>query len=140
VANSPVDEQLLDAARAACAHAYAPYSEFAVGVALLSATGKIYAGANVENAAYPLGSCAERSAVGAAVTAEGPSLRIEKVVIVTGTGQVAAPCGGCRQVLNEFGPDAEILLVGSRDELRIGLVELLPHAFGPHDLPSRSHT
>jgi cytidine deaminase len=125
-------ERLVAAAREAREHAYAPYSEFSVGAAVL-AGGRIFAGANVENASYPLGICAERAAVAAAVTAGERT--IDAVAVVGSTEDVTPPCGGCRQVLNEFGPLMEV--VGESPggkRRRWTLAELLPDAFGPDSL------
>ena len=124
---------LADAARQASAQAYCPYSRFPVGAALLTEDGTIVTGCNVENASYGLTICAERNAVFHAV-ALGHQ-RIAAVAIYTPTPTPSAPCGACRQVLNEFGPDAEIVSVcDGPDILRRRLSELLPDAFGPGNL------
>jgi cytidine deaminase len=125
-------ERLVAAAREARENAYAPYSEFSVGAAVL-AGGRVFTGANVENASYPLGICAERAAVAAAVVAGERT--IDAVAIVGSSEDVTPPCGGCRQVLSEFGP---LMLViaespGGRHR-RWKLPELLPDAFGPGSL------
>ncbi|HZD81014.1 MAG TPA: cytidine deaminase [Actinomycetota bacterium] len=130
VSDQTVDD-LMAAAKGARSNAYAPYSRFAVGAAVL-AGGRIFAGVNVENAAYPQGICAERAAVAAAVTAG--HREIDAVAVVAGD-DAAPPCGGCRQVLHEFGP--EMLVVceasdGGRKRWRLS--QLLPEAFGPEDL------
>ena len=125
---------MLAAARAAMARAYAPYSNFPVGAALLGANGKIYAGCNVENAAYPQGCCAETSAISAMI-ADGE--REIRAALVVGQGtQLIAPCGGCRQRLNEFArPETPIHLCGAKGvERSVTLAELLPFAFGPQNL------
>ncbi|MGI9416989.1 MAG: purine-nucleoside phosphorylase [Geminicoccaceae bacterium] len=120
---------LFEAARKAFEHAYAPYSNFHVGAALRSASGAIYSGANVENAAYPLGNCAEASAIAAMIAAG--ERRIEEVSVVGAGDRLCTPCGGCRQRLAEFaGPDLQIHIGspdGHRRTLKLG--ELLPHAF-----------
>lgn len=126
-------EQLVAAARAAREDAYAPYSRFPVGAAVLAGR-RIFIGANVENASYPLGVCAERNAVAAAVTAG--ERRVDAVAVVAGDRDVTPPCGGCRQVLNEFGPEMLVISespVGIRKTWRLS--ELLPDAFGPLSLP-----
>ena len=113
------------------ARAYAPYSRFRVGAAGL-AGGRVFAAPNIENASYPLSVCAERNAVAAAVSAGHTS--IEAVAVSTDAERPTPPCGGCRQVLNEFGPDMVVVseAAGGRAEWR--LPELLPSAFGPSDL------
>lgn len=125
--------ELIDAARRAAAVAYCPYSEFRVGAAVLTGEGRIVGGCNVENASYGLTICAERNATFAAVAAGATS--ILAVVVYTPTPTPTAPCGACRQVINEFGPDAEIISVCDGPEVvRARLSELLPGAFGPRDL------
>jgi cytidine deaminase len=128
---------LAEAARAASARAYCPYSHFRVGAAVLAEGGRIFSGCNVENASYGLTICAERNAVFQAVAQLEGCLVIRAVVIYTPTPEPTAPCGACRQVINEFGPDAEIRSIcdGPRD-LRLRLSELLPAAFGPGNLAS----
>jgi cytidine deaminase len=125
-------EELLAAARSAKERAYAPYSKFRVGAAVL-AGGRVYFGANIENASYPLSVCAERNAVAAAVIAG--ERRIDAVAVSTDGGEPTPPCGGCRQVLNEFGTAMRVISEGA-DAKRAdwSLSELLPHAFGPEDL------
>ena len=124
---------LIDAARSASAHAYCPYSRFRVGAAVLTGDGRIVPGCNVENASYGLTICAERNAVFRAV-AGGPT-EILAVAIYTPTPVPSAPCGACRQVLNEFGPSALVLSAcDGPDLLRRPLSDLLPDAFGPRNL------
>lgn len=126
---------LIAAAKAASRRAYCPYSKFAVGSAVLVADGEVFSGCNVENASYGLTICAERNAVFQAV-ARGKTT-IAAVVVYTPTAIPSAPCGACRQVINEFGPDAEILCVCDGPEvLRTTLAHLLPEAFGPRNLGS----
>ena len=128
------DEQRERLVAAACEvrqHAYAPYSKFTVGAALLAEDGRIYRGANVENASYGLTSCAERSAVFAAV-ADGVR---DFVALAVCTGPGATPCGACRQVLAEFAGDIPIWLVDGRGNVReTSLHTLLPDCFGPEQL------
>ncbi len=116
-------------ARKAFDNAYAPYSNFKVGAALRAPSGTIYAGANVENAAYPIGNCAEASAI-AAMVAAGERKIVEAAVVAAGD-RLCTPCGGCRQRLVEFaGPDLQIHLAGPDGHRRtLTLGELLPHAF-----------
>ena len=122
-------DKLIAAARAVRQNAYAPYSCYRVGAAVQSDDGRIFAGANVENASYPLGLCAERSAVAAAVAAG--ARRLVAVAVVTASTPPAAPCGMCRQTLAELGADdLRVILendAGAHDELTLG--ELLPRAF-----------
>lgn len=133
-------EQMLATARQARRHAYMPYSRFPVGAAVLMASGKIYSGANIENASFGLTVCAERVALWSAVAAGERELRAVAVV----TANKATPCGACRQVLAEFAPggaiDDVIVAIASSSEtssdqyqvLRLG--DLLPHAFLPRHL------
>lgn len=125
--------KLVDAARAARANAYAPYSHYAVGAAVLAKSGKIYAGCNVENAAYPTGLCAERVAIFKAVS-EGER---ELVALVVVTSNGGSPCGSCRQVFSEFADDdATVLLVAARGNRRkkFTMRQILPDRFGPEHL------
>ena len=129
--NQKATERLIDAARGAMAHAYAPYSRFRVGAAVL-AGGTIFAGCNIENASYGLTICAERVAVFAAVAAG--ERRIEAVAVVTDATDSIAPCGACRQVLNEFGPEMSVIMSAGGETVVRTLSELLPLAFGPEHL------
>ena len=125
---------LLAAAVAARANAYAPYSRFAVGAAVRAASGAIYAGANVENAAYPVGTCAEAGAI-AAMVAAGERILVEALVVGDGETLVT-PCGACRQRLREFGAPTTPVHIATPDGVRrtMTLDELLPAAFGPLNL------
>jgi cytidine deaminase len=130
-----VDSDLAAAARRGAAHAYCPYSHFRVGAAVLTDDGRISWGCNVENASYGLTICAERNAIFQAVAQAGGMPVIRAVVIYTPTSEPTAPCGACRQVINEFGPDAEIRCIcDGPGELRFRLSALLPAAFGPGNL------
>lgn len=136
--NVEVSEAVLTKLRAtsieAAKRAYCPYSHFPVGATVLTAEGGIFSGCNVENASFGLTICAERNAIFQAVACG--SQQITAVVIYTPTANPTAPCGACRQVINEFGPKAEIYSFCNRqNELRISMSELLKHAFGPHNLP-----
>lgn len=127
--------QLFERAREARERAYAPYSGFPVGAALRAASGAIYAGANVENAAYPLGLCAETSAI-AAMVAGGD--REIVAMLVLGPRRIA-PCGACRQRISEFAHGSVLVYLADNmgECSRHALSELLPHAFGPEALGQR---
>lgn len=124
---------LVAAAAAARRRAHAPYSNFAVGAALLDSSGRVHVGCNVENASYGLTICAERNAVAAAVAA-GAS-RFVAIAVVTDATPPASPCGACRQVLAEFGDMPVVLANPEGEQLRTSVSDLLPHAFTPDDLP-----
>jgi cytidine deaminase len=134
---TPTDEQmarLVAAARAARDRAYAPYSRFQVGAALLDAQGRIHAGCNVENAAYPQGQCAEATAIGHLVMAGGT--RILAAAVVGVAARPVTPCGGCRQRLREFAADdCPIWMADAQGVVaRSTLGALLPDSFGPDHL------
>ncbi len=120
---------LVAAAQRAYHNAYAPYSSFRVGAALLADDGRVFAGANVENASYGLSRCAEQSAVQALASEGGRTF--ETLVVVTDCDPPAAPCGACRQILVEFAPNATVWLVSlsGHQQLRTSVAELLPGAF-----------
>jgi len=130
-----MDSRLLPTAKEAMARAYARYSEFQVGAAILAENDRIYAGCNVENAAYPLGNCAEAGAIAAMV--QDGARRIREILIIGGRRGLAAeicpPCGGCRQRIREFADETtRIHLVdGSGACMTFGCDALLPHSFGP---------
>jgi cytidine deaminase len=130
-----LQEALLQAARTARLHAYAPYSRYRVGAAVLDEAGRIHAGCNVENAAYPEGVCAEAGALSAMVLAG--STRARAVLIVGTGGAWITPCGGCRQKLREFcAPDTPVLTANETEMgPRYTLAQLLPESFGPDHLP-----
>jgi cytidine deaminase len=127
-------EALLAAARSVSRNAYAPYSRFKVGAALLDEHGHIHAGCNVENSAYPQGVCAEAGAISAMVAAGGT--RIVAAVVVGEGDRPCMPCGGCRQKLREFARDDTPVIVADLQQVRgrFTLGELLPHSFGPENL------
>jgi homotetrameric cytidine deaminase len=128
------DPELLELARAAARNAYAPYSNFPVGAAVRTADGRRYAGANVENAAYPQGQCAEASAIGALVAGGGGT--IAEVVVAAPSSELVTPCGGCRQRLREFAADDVPIHLADFERVRrtVTLGELLPLSFGPEHL------
>jgi cytidine deaminase len=134
MAHQPTDLELVALARQAREHAYAPYSGFPVGAALLGRSGQVFTGCNVENAAYPLTTCAERTAVTKAVS-EGER-QFEAIAVVTATG--ATPCGSCRQILREFGGlegDLRVIVADLDGHVRTFTVaELLPEGFTPDQL------
>jgi len=126
-------DALLKAARAARKRAYVPYSRFAVGAALLTTSGEVFGGCNVENAAYGQAICAERTAVVSAVAAGHRDF--VALAVVTATPGPASPCGACRQVLAEFNLDMVVILANLRgDRLQTTARELLPGAFTGQDL------
>ena len=124
--------ELITRAMDARQYAYAPYSKYAVGAALLANSGAIYHGVNVENAAYPTSMCAERTAVFTAV-AEGDKA-FNAIVVATENG--GSPCGACRQVLSEFGLETLVYVVNGEGEITLesNVGDLLPEAFGTEDL------
>lgn len=125
-------EELLEIAKRARENAYAPYSEFKVGAAILTEDGKIFTGANVENASYGLSMCAERVAVFKAVS-EGYR-RFKAIAVVADTDGPVSPCGACRQVLSEFG-DMDVIMGNMKGDVKVmKLSELLPESFTPEDL------
>ncbi|MDT8901942.1 cytidine deaminase [Anaeroselena agilis] len=127
------DEKLINAALDARDRAYAPYSRFAVGAAVLGESGRVYSGSNVENASYGLTMCAERVAIFKAIS-EGEK-RLAALAVAADTALPASPCGACRQVMAEFGIN-KVIMCNTRGEKRtVTLAELLPHAFEKADLP-----
>ena len=135
MSKTQTDQALFEAAEAVRAKAYAPYSRFSVGAAILAEDGKIYSGCNIENAAYPQGNCAEASAIAAMIA--GGARRITRIY-VTGPGTApVTPCGGCRQRIREFASlDVTVISHGVDGEPLVQTLEqLLPHSFGPEYLP-----
>jgi cytidine deaminase len=122
-------ERLLRAARKVMKNAYAPFSKFRVGAALLTSKGQVFMGCNVENSSYGLTNCAERTAIFSAVAKAGPELEIVAIAVVNDHGVPCSPCGACRQVIYEFGPRAVILYQGEKGPKQSLITELLPEGF-----------
>jgi len=133
VITDDLKDKLVQAAIDVRQWAYAPYSEYKVGAALLADSGEIYDGVNVENAAFPTGTCAERAAIFTAVS-QGER-QFSAIAVVSSNG--GAPCGACRQVLAEFGLDTIVFVADAQGRIQqeTTVKELLPGAFGPGDLP-----
>ena len=130
--NQEQRRKLISLAQSVRLNAYTPYSNYAVGSALLAESGATYDGANVENAAYPTSMCAERAAIFKAIS--NGERNIVAIAVVTENG--GSPCGACRQVLSEFGVDTVVIMVKEDGEvvLETTVQDLLPHSFGPEDL------
>lgn len=125
--------RLESAARDAASRAYAPYSKFHVGAAVLTGSGAVFTGCNVENASYGLCNCAERTAIFSAIAAGEKT--VSCVVVYTPTPRPTPPCGACRQVINEFGPEALVIsLCEGQERIETTTATLLPAAFGPGNL------
>jgi cytidine deaminase len=120
---------LLTSAKEVMKNAHAPYSKFRVGAAILLTNGKIFSGCNVENASYGMTNCAERTAIFSAVAECGPNIEIQAVAVVNEQGVPCSPCGACRQVIYEFGPDATIFFQGADGPKQAQITELLPEGF-----------
>jgi cytidine deaminase len=128
-ASTKRNQRLLRSARKAMQHAYAPYSQFRVGAALLTSKGKVITGCNVENASYGLSNCAERTAIFSAIVQSGPGLSIRAIAVVNDQGVPCSPCGACRQVIYEFGPDATVFFQSAKGWKESHITELLPEGF-----------
>ena len=122
-------ERLLRSARKVMKNAYAPFSKFRVGAAILTSKDQVFAGCNVENSSYGMTNCAERTAIFAAVAKEGPALEIRAVAVVNDHGVPCSPCGACRQVIYEFGPRAIIFYQGEQGPKQSLITDLLPEGF-----------
>lgn len=123
-------QELINAATQALAKAYAPYSQFKVGAALLTTSGKIVLGCNVENASYGLSVCAERNAIAnALISREKDKIEIRAIAIVNSQNIPCSPCGACRQVIWEFGQQAQIIFQGSQGWQQSSIKEMLPSGF-----------
>jgi cytidine deaminase len=121
--------RLLSAARAAMKKAHAPYSHFKVGAALVTTSGEVFTGCNVENASYGMTNCAERTAVFSAVAQLGTKMQIAAIAVVNDHGVPCSPCGACRQVIYEFGPRASVFFPGAKGWKELSITELLPEGF-----------
>ncbi|MGA8762598.1 MAG: cytidine deaminase [Candidatus Sulfotelmatobacter sp.] len=124
-----VVQKLMRSAKSAMKNAHAPYSHFRVGAAILLTNGKVFSGCNVENASYGMTNCAERTAIFSAVAQLGPKIEIRAVAVANAQGVACAPCGACRQVIYEFGPDATIYFQRATGLKQAHITELLPEGF-----------
>ncbi len=132
-APSPTDAQLIALAKEAMRQSYSPYSRFKVGACLLGADGRVFTGTNIENASFGMTICAERAAIAKAVSEGAKEFT---AVAIAAESAPPWPCGACRQVLHEFAPDLRVLIAWGADHTDQALLsELLPHSFGPKDLP-----
>lgn len=122
-------QKLVEAARKMLDRAYAPYSKFHVGAALLTEAGNTFTGCNVENGSYGLTNCAERTAIFSAVAAEGPAMRVRAVAVLNSATMACSPCGACRQVIFEFGPKAVVIYQGEGELVEASAEKLLPAGF-----------
>ena len=127
--SATVRNKLEKAAAKVMHNAHAPYSNFHVGAAILLSNGKIFSGCNVENASYGMSNCAERTAIFSAVAELGPKIEIRAVAVTNDHGVACSPCGACRQVIYEFGPDAVIFFQGQDGPKQAHITELLPEGF-----------
>jgi cytidine deaminase len=127
------DKDLLGVAKDAAANAYARYSAFQVGAALRTQDGAVYSGCNVENVSYPIGTCAERNAIAAAVLKEGPTMKIMAIAVAAQKNNhstAVIPCGACRQAIFEFGPNAKVVFTDANGNVRAESIgSLLPESF-----------
>ena len=130
---APNLETLMNAARRAAENAYAPYSKFHVGAAILTEGGAVHAGCNVENASYGLSICAERNAATTMISADPDDRRIKSVAVFSPNAAPCFPCGACRQFLREFGCE-EVVVEDSSGLRRYPFDQILPNSFGPEDL------
>ena len=127
-------DEMLQMARDAMDRAYAPYSKFSVGAVIKAKSGKTYAGCNVENAAYPAGSCAEQGAISAMIL--GGDTKIQEIIVMGEGEHLVSPCGSCRQRIREFSDSDTVIHICDRNGIRksMTLDELLPVSFGPENL------
>ena len=127
--SSSMRKKLDQAAARVMKNAHAPYSNFRVGSAILLTNGRVFTGCNVENASYGMTNCAERTAIFSAVAELGPKIEIAAVAVTNDHGVACSPCGACRQVIYEFGPDATIYFQGADGPKQAHITELLPEGF-----------
>ncbi len=120
---------MLEAAKSAMDNAYAPYSNFRVGAAILTEKGEVFSGCNVENASYGMTNCAERTAIFSAIAKSGPKLEVLAVAVVNDQDVPCSPCGACRQVIYEFGPEATIIFQNATGWTEAAITKLLPEGF-----------
>src|SRR5277367_6316474 len=127
--NSQMQEGLIEAARGAAKQAYAPYSQFKVGAAVLTTRGDTIPGCNVENASYGMTNCAERTAIFSAVAQFGREIEIRAIAVVNAGNAPCSPCGACRQVIYEFGPEATVFFLSKSGWEELPITDLLPYGF-----------
>lgn len=131
------DAELMDRARRAAENSYSPYSKFRVGAAAMTPDGTVFTGANIENASYPMGLCAETIAVGHAASSGERRISVVAVACLDAT-EACYPCGKCRQIMREFGVQRVLVQDGGGDCVELGFDEILPHSFGPETLNTPS--
>jgi cytidine deaminase len=129
IISASVRKKLERAAARVMNNAHAPYSNFHVGAAILLTNGKIFSGCNVENASYGMTNCAERTAIFCAVAQLGSNIEISAIAVTNDHGVACSPCGACRQVIYEFGPDAVVFFQGANGPKQAHITELLPEGF-----------
>jgi cytidine deaminase len=129
VLSEAVRKKLEQAASKVMKNAHAPYSKFHVGAAILLTNGRVFSGCNVENASYGMTNCAERTAIFTAVAELGPKIEIQAVAVTNDRGKACSPCGACRQVIYEFGPNATVFFQGAEGPKQAHITELLPEGF-----------
>jgi cytidine deaminase len=122
-------ERLLRSARQVMKNAYAPFSNFRVGAAILTSKGQVFVGCNVENSSYGMTNCAERTAIFSAIAKVGPGLEIYAIAVTNDHGVPCSPCGACRQVIYEFGPRAIVFYQGAKGPKQSLITDLLPEGF-----------
>lgn len=129
IASTTLRKKLERAAVKVMKNAHAPYSNFHVGAAILLTNGKVFSGCNVENASYGMTNCAERTAIFSAVAQLGPRIEIQAVAVANDHGVACSPCGACRQVIYEFGPNATVFFQGADGPKEAHITKLLPEGF-----------